>query len=311
MKSVNEMTLLTFPGQGSQYPGMLTQRTNDPTASLVYEEAENILGVHLSEIDSEQALQHTRNIQLSLLICGVAWGNTLLKKEIIPDFVLGLSVGAYPAAVISQSISFEEAVKLICHRGELMQAAYPSGYGMVAINGTNRTTVERHLHTYHENNKEAYLANINSDTQFVLSGKVHDINKVADEINNESCSSSQLLDVPVPSHCNLLDDASNTLSQIADSTKFSAPQIKYVSAAKARVILNAEGVKDDLVRNMSRQVNWLDSCEMLHERGVNKIIQVPPGATLTNLCKRIIPDGECLSVSNKSFQLNVLGISSK
>lgn len=311
MQTNNPMALMTFPGQGSQYPGMLSEGASDTTVEAVFREAEDILDIPLYDIDSEESLLHTRNIQLSLLISGVAWGRSLLNKGIIPEFVLGLSVGAYPAAVISECISFEEALKLIYLRGDLMQAAYPHHYGMMVINGTNRSTVEKYVADNQKNNKEVFLANINSETQFVLSGKIDDIKAAADMINNESSSSSLLLDVPVPSHCSLLDQASDILSEEADNIRLSSPKIKYVSAAKARVLMNPERIINDLVRNMSCQVNWLDSCRMLQERGVNKFIQVPPGESLTNLCRRIVPGSECFSVSSSSFQRNILGITRK
>jgi malonate decarboxylase epsilon subunit len=287
---------------------MLTEKIEDPAIRQVHQEAEHVLGYSLSEVDSDSALLHTRNIQLCLLICGVAWGRVMLNKGISPDFVLGLSVGAYPAAVISKSISFEDALILIHKRGELMQSAYPSGYGMIAINGTNRSTVEQYVGDHSARGNEVYLANINSDTQFVLSGKIDHIKATADAINRSSCSSSQLLDVPVPSHCELLANATNNILETTKNIQFSDPQIKYVSAAKARVVNNADGVKKDLVSNMSLQVNWLDSCKMLGERGANRIIQVPPGTTLTNLCRQILPESECLSASSKSYQKHVLGI---
>lgn len=73
------------------------------------------------------------------------------------------------------------------------------------------------------------------------------------------------------------------------------------TAAKARVLYQADAIRDDLVNNMSTQVHWHDSSQMLRERGIQRIIEIPPGATLTNLCRRVFLESDCYSVSNTNL----------
>lgn len=93
--------LFTFPGQGTQHPGMLQ---NLPGTELA--QAREVLGAEADTLDTPMALQHTRAVQLSLLIAGVAWSHELERRGVSPDIVSGLSIGAYPAAVLCRGAGF-------------------------------------------------------------------------------------------------------------------------------------------------------------------------------------------------------------
>lgn len=92
-------------------------------------------GRKLIPLDSASSLTHTRAVQLSLLIAGVARARELERRGVSPDIVSGLSIGAYPAAVIAGALDFTDALKLVALRGDLMEQAYPHGYGLTAIMG--------------------------------------------------------------------------------------------------------------------------------------------------------------------------------
>ncbi len=124
--------LFTFPGQGTQHPDMLQ---NLPGTELA--QARDVLGAEADALDSPAALQHTRAVQLSLLIAGVAWARELERCGVSPDIVSGLSIGAYPAAVVAGALDFADALKLVALRGDLMEQAYPHGYGLTAIMGAD------------------------------------------------------------------------------------------------------------------------------------------------------------------------------
>jgi len=79
-------TLFTFPGQGAQRPGMLAELPRDETWQL----AQEMLGDELATLDSHEALQHTRAVQLALLIAGVSAARRLVAQGIEPDMVCGL-----------------------------------------------------------------------------------------------------------------------------------------------------------------------------------------------------------------------------
>lgn len=145
-------SLLVFPGQGAQQPGML-QRL--PRETLT--EASDVLGEDVALLDSADALRSTRAVQLCLLIAGVAASRQLLQDELEADYVAGLSIGAYPAAVVAGALSFSDALNLVSLRGELMQQAYPQGFGMTAIIGLQLSTVETLLAQVHSAESPVYL----------------------------------------------------------------------------------------------------------------------------------------------------------
>ena len=129
--------VFTFPGQGTQHEGMLQ---NLPGTELA--QAREVLGTEVDTLDSADALSHTRAVQLCLLIAGVAWARELERRGVAPDIVSGLSIGAYPAAVIAGALDFTDALKLVALRGDLMEQAYPHGYGLTAIMGLTLPQVE-------------------------------------------------------------------------------------------------------------------------------------------------------------------------
>jgi acyl transferase domain-containing protein len=153
-------TLWAFPGQGAQQPGMLHALPEAPVVQACIEQASAALGEDVRLLDSPEALQATRAVQLCLLIAGVAASRLLSERGHRPDYVAGLSIGAYAAAVVAGALDYADAVCLVALRGELMQRAYPDGYGMTAILGLDQSSIERLLA---EADGPVYLANINAE----------------------------------------------------------------------------------------------------------------------------------------------------
>lgn len=276
-------SLLVFPGQGAQRAGML-----QTLPAHVLEEASDALGEDVSQLDSVQALANTRAVQLCLLINGVAHARQLQHT---PDYVAGLSIGAYPAAVIAGALEFADAVRLVSLRGELMQNAYPQGFGMTAIIGPQLSTVETLLAEIHSAQTPVYLANINADNQTVIAGSDEAMQRVAQRIKGNGVA--KRLAVSVPSHCALLNEPAEALAQAFVTLK--APRITYLSSTRARPIHNPEQLRDDLAFNMCRIVDWRGTVQSAYERGVRLQIELPPGAVLTGLSRRVFEQGSVIA----------------
>ncbi|POM12754.1 malonate decarboxylase subunit epsilon [Pseudomonas sp. WP001] len=276
-------SLLVFPGQGAQRVGMLQSLPVD-----VLDEASAALGEDVRRLDSPQALESTRAVQLCLLMAGVAHARLL---QLAPDYVAGLSIGAYPAAVIAGALDFADAIKLVSLRGELMQSAYPQGYGMTAIIGPQLSTVETLLAEIHSPQTPVYLANINADNQTVIAGSDAAMQRVAERIKGNGIA--RRLAVSVPSHCALLDAPARVLAQAFVPLK--APRITYLSSTRARPIHNPEHLRDDLAFNMCRVVDWRGTVQSAYERGVRLQIELPPGAVLTGLSRRVFEQGTVIA----------------
>jgi malonate decarboxylase epsilon subunit len=280
-------SLLVFPGQGAQQPGMLARL---PRETL--NEASDWLGEDVTQLDSAEALRSTRAVQLCLLIAGVAASRQLAMA---PDYVAGLSIGAYPAAVVAGALGFSDALHLVSLRGELMQQAYPQGYGMTAIIGLELALVEDLLAQVHSADAPVYLANINADNQVVIAGCDAAMKAVAELAKGCGAGLAKRLAVSVPSHCPLLEVPAQQLAEAFAKVPLQTPKVGYLSGSRARPLIKPEALRDDLAFNMCRIVDWRGTVQSAYERGVRLQIELPPGAVLTGLARRVFEQGTVIA----------------
>ncbi|WP_223546923.1 malonate decarboxylase subunit epsilon [Pseudomonas sp. A-B-19] len=280
-------SLLVFPGQGAQQPGMLARL---PRETL--NEASDLLGEDVTQLDSAEALQSTRAVQLCLLIAGVAASRQLAMA---PDYVAGLSIGAYPAAVVAGALGFSDALHLVSLRGELMQQAYPQGYGMTAIIGLDLAAVEGLLARVHCVEMPVYLANINADNQVVIAGSDAAMKAVAELAKGCGAGLAKRLAVSVPSHCPLLETPAQRLAEAFAKVSLQTPKIGYLSSSRARPLIKPDALRDDLAFNMCQIVDWRGTVQSAYERGVRLQIELPPGAVLTGLARRVFEQGTVIA----------------
>ncbi|MCA6998389.1 malonate decarboxylase subunit epsilon [Dickeya solani] len=289
--------LFTFPGQGAQHVGMLRQLPSD---TAVLDEALAVLGDEVHQLDSPQALRHTRAVQLCLLITGVAWARALMERGVMPDMVSGLSIGAFPAAVVAGVLRFDDALRLVALRGDLMEQAYPQGYGLTAIMGLSQAEVETLLV-----DSGAYLANLNAERQIVIAGSDENMAQVAQRALQRGASRAHRLQISVPSHCALLDAPARQLASAFASLSLLPPQCGYLSGSSARAIWQPERIADDLALNMARTVRWHEAMVAAEERDVRLAIEMPPGGVLTCLAKQAFSRSEAFSLERSGIDVVV------
>lgn len=288
-------TLWAFPGQGAQQAGMLRGLPAQPVVRECLELAAGVLGEEASSLDTAQALQSTRAVQLCLLIAGVASARLLQAQGCAPDYVSGLSIGAYPAAVVAGSLAFEDAVRLVALRGELMQSAYPRGYGMTAVLGLDLAQVESLIAEVHRPDFPVYLANINADSQMVIAGSLDAMAEVGRRAKQAGAAACKRLAVSVPSHCALLDRPAQALADAFARVQVQPPRIRYLSGSTARPLIKADQLRDDLAFNMCRVVDWRSTVQTAYERGVRLQIEMTPGAVLTGLARKVFQQGTAVA----------------
>jgi len=280
-------SLLVFPGQGAQQPGMLARLPGE-----TLNEASDWLGDDVTQLDYTEALRSTRAVQLCLLIAGVAASRQLAMA---PDYVAGLSIGAYPAAVVAGALGFSDALHLVSLRGELMHQAYPQGYGMTAIIGLELALVEDLLAQVHSADAPVYLANINADNQVVIAGCDAAMKAVAELAKGCGAGLAKRLAVSVPSHCPLLEVPAQQLAEAFAKVPLQTPKVGYLSGSRARPLIKPEALRDDLAFNMCRIVDWRGTVQSAYERGVRLQIELPPGAVLTGLARRVFEQGTVIA----------------
>jgi malonate decarboxylase epsilon subunit len=293
-------TLFTFPGQGTQKAGMLAELMQLKCGRRILEQSSDYLGQDILDLDTESALQNNRNVQVALTVCSYVYAQQLFDMGIKPDYVLGLSIGAFPAAITAGILSFEQALDLVAKRGELMASAYPQGYAMAAIIGLALARVQTLIEQATQAGHCLYIANINTETQVVISGKVASLEYLCTQALDQQATSARLLKVNVPSHCPLLALQAEQLMQALTSVDLQRPQITYVSANAARVLYSTDRIRDDLAYNMARQVHWWETVAMLKERGVTLAIEMRPGSVLTGLCKASMPDTVSIALESEN-----------
>lgn len=284
--------LFTFPGQGTQRPGMLH---NLPDGAALLADVRAVLGAETDKLDTPEALQHTRAVQLCLLIAGVAWANELIRHDVKPDIVSGLSIGAYPAAVIAGALDFRDALRLVALRGDLMEQAYPQGYGLTAIVGLTLSQVEKLMQ-----GSGTFIANLNAETQIVIAGRDEDMAAVARQALKVGASKATRLAVSVPSHCALLDKPAAELANAFKSVTLSRPLRAYLSGTTGRVLWEPQKIADDLAFNMARTVQWQDAMVSANQRDARLAIEMPPGSVLTGLTHLAGWQGEAICMERNS-----------
>lgn len=289
-------TLLVFPGQGAQRPGMLQAL---PEAFLGH--CSEVLGEPVERLDSEQALRSTRAVQLCLLIAGIEAWRRLQAQGASADYVAGLSIGAYPAAVAAGALDFDDALRLVSLRGQLMHDAHPSGYGMTAILGLEVGELEPLLLQALADGDEVYLANINAPRQLVISGQDAAMSAVGEKARERGAIGVRRLAVSTPSHCRLLTPQAQQLAQAMSAVELRTPVLRYLSGSNARLLRDADALRDDLAFNMCRTIDWAGTLISAYERGVRLQVEMPPGAVLTGLARPVLIDGRVAAFEGTRF----------
>jgi malonate decarboxylase epsilon subunit len=255
------------------------------------------LSSDITTFDTVKALKSTVAIQLAILTAGVATARVLRQEGIKPAALAGLSVGAFAAAVSAEVISLSEAVRLVRSRAEQMDHLYPAGYGMAAIVGLTERDVTTIVVTTSSDEAPVFVANINAPRQIVIAGATSAMMVVLQRARFAGAQKTEILDVPVPSHCPLLSSVSESLRSQLASIAVSDPCVPYLSNVTARAMYKAQDVANDLAWNISRSVRWFDATSVAAELGCKLFLEMPPGDTLSRLAKESIPDVNAFPVT--------------
>lgn len=291
-----------FPGQGSQSVGMLADlAANFTSVKHDFEQASDALGYDLWAITQEDdsgKLNQTEITQPALLTASIACWNVLRsEKPLEPAFLAGHSLGEYTALVAAQVMSLATGVKLVEARGQFMQKAVAPGDGaMYAIIGLDDASIETIcLKIATEMKQVVAPVNYNSPGQVVIAGTKQAADAAAAAIKEAGAKRALPLAVSVPSHCALMQVASEKLASLLGALQFSSPNIAIVNNVDVAVCDSTVDIKDALVRQLYKPVQWTRSIEFLASKGVDEIIEVGPGKVLSGLIKRI---DKTIKVSN-------------
>jgi [acyl-carrier-protein] S-malonyltransferase len=281
-----------FPGQGSQSVGMMSAwEDHQPVVAEVFNEASDALGYDLWALVSkgpEARLNQTERTQPAMLCAGVASWRIASVQPGMPQAAMmaGHSLGEYSALVCAGSLELTAAVKLVAHRGQLMQSAVAAGDGsMAALIGLADEDVLKACAAITAGVVEA--VNFNAPGQVVIAGDTAAVEAAMAQAKELGARRALLLPVSVPSHCSLMKDAARQLAEELETLSIEMPQVPIVHNQSASVATSVDEIRERLQLQLYQPVKWVASVELMHARGITTLIECGPGKVLTGLTRRI------------------------
>ncbi len=296
------MFSVVFPGQGSQFVGMTKELYSEFNyVRELFQQADDALGFSLSKIILEgpkEKLDETENTQPSIFLASQSIYQ-IIKKETKVDlskanFFAGHSLGEYSALAASESLNFNQTIKLLKKRGKAMQSAVPKGEGgMLAVLGIDIEKLNKILKD-NASGYKCFIANDNSNGQIVLSGKNKDIESLILDLKKDSIKNIKL-PVSAPFHCELMRKATEVMRKEIEITEFKKPNNSIVSNVTSIETRDPLQIKELLIKQIESPVRWRESIIYMVNKGVRKFIEIGPGKVLSGLIKRIDKN---LSITN-------------
>ena len=278
-----------FPGQGSQEIGMgqdlfkgdsftrtLLQLAND----LTHEDLEK-----LCLRGPERQLMQARFLQPSLVVVCLGYLHRLMEQGIVPDVVLGHSLGEITSLAASGVVSPEDAVRIATKRGKLMDsvASQVSG-GMLAVMFVSIPLIESMLEEMGQDGK-LVLANDNAPDQVVISGSTELLDSFAHRVTQEKLGKCKKVNVVGPWHSPFLRDARLEFEDWAEPVKFQKPSIPILLNATAKLEDHPTTIKHLVTWQLTSPVFWRESMETLKEMGIDTLYEIGPGRVLSGLAR--------------------------
>ncbi len=295
-------TAFVFPGQGSQKVGMGSAWVAEfPAARAAFAEASAALGFDLAQLCAsgpEEELQLTANTQPAILAVSVAIGRVLAERGVAADAMAGHSLGEYSAHVVAGTLALADAARLVRRRGQLMQEAVPVGVGaMAAILGLAPEAVAAAA-AEAAGDEVCAVANYNSPEQTVIAGHRAAVERAMALCRERGARRALPLPVSAPFHCSLMEPARRGLTPDLEAAGFADPSVPVMVNIDASPVTTGAAARDALIRQIDGPVRWIDSVRRLREEfGITRFVEVGPGAVLSGLVRRIVPDAEAFSLA--------------
>ncbi|MEW9501339.1 ACP S-malonyltransferase [Jeotgalibacillus marinus] len=280
-----------FPGQGSQVVGMGQDFLEYDSSREIFQQADASISESLSTLMFEgpqDTLTKTFNAQPALLTSSIAILSVLKEQGVHADYVAGHSLGEYSALVAAEAMSFEDAVRTVRKRGELMEEAVPDGQGkMAAILGLDRETLKQVTDQVTDSGFPVQLANLNCPGQIVISGSAEGVEKASELAKEQGAKRCLQLNVSGPFHSSLMKPAAERFQDVISTVKVEDAKIPVVANVTADPVFDSSKIKKLLVTQLYSPVLWEDTVVKLVDLGVDTFIEIGPGKVLSGLVKKI------------------------
>ena len=291
-----------FPGQGSQYRGMMNGYVDFPAVRNTFTEASDILHQDLWQLveeGSDAELGATVNTQPVMLTAGVAVYRAWQSRHgAAPSVMAGHSLGEYTAMVACGALNFTDALPLVRYRAQCMQQAVPEGVGgIAAILGLDDDAV-RSVCAEGAQGEVLEAVNYNSPGQVVIAGNRTAVERGMELAKARGAKRAIMLPMSVPSHCVLMKGAAEQLGDYLKNIKIHRPSIPVLHNADVKSYSDEASIKDALVRQLYSPVRWVETVIEFGKQGVTHNVECAPGKVLAGLNKRIATDQQALAMND-------------
>lgn len=278
-----------FPGQGSQHVGMGKALAGEyPEIGRTLDEAGSLIGVDLKELcfrGPEDELTRTPNAQPAILAMSVAV-HRVISRHFAPSMVAGHSLGEYSALVACRAIGFEDAVRLVRRRGELMESASDGSGAMCAVIGLELASVE-------ESCRRASAlgvvvpANVNCPGQIVISGHRGAVEAAAREAASMGAKRTAMLRVSGAFHSPLMEPCARSFRQYLDTVDIADAEVPIASNVTGAAVRSGPEIRELLLRQLTSPVLWEACVRTLQRHGVDAFVELGAGQVVTGLIRHI------------------------
>jgi [acyl-carrier-protein] S-malonyltransferase len=293
---------LVFPGQASQSVGMLgSLAARFSQVRECFDEASTALGFDLWTLVAEgpaERLNSTEFTQPAMLVAGVAtWRVWRDQGGAVPAVVAGHSLGEFTALACAEAFSFQDAVKLVQYRGQIMQHAVPEGTGaMGVILGLEDRQVEA-VCAEAAQGQVVQAVNYNSPAQVAISGHASAVERAIELAKERGAKRAMLLPVSVPAHSSLLTGAAQQLATRLNDIEILRPRFPYLSAMDCAQHAEPSDIRVTLVRQLASPVRWTSAVRAVLSLAP-VLIECGPGKVLTGLNRRIERTATCYALED-------------
>ncbi|MBV8082132.1 MAG: ACP S-malonyltransferase [Candidatus Eremiobacteraeota bacterium] len=284
---------VVFPGQGSQSVGMgVDVAAKFPSSAECFERASAILGydvLALCRDGSDEQLRETRVSQPAIFTVNVAIYRAVRTLGFTPIVSAGHSFGEYCSLTIADSLSFDEALRLVNERGIAMGAAADEAPGsMAAVIGFDQQRVEAMCAQARAmSGARVDLANLNAPIQIVVSGDVAGVNALCDIARQAGAKRVVVLNVSGAWHSELMRSAVARFAPFVEAAAFALPAFEVISNVEVAPYHSVEQIRRCLVASLMSRVRWHETAEAVAARTPDFIVECGASAVLAPMFRRV------------------------
>ncbi|MFV3130819.1 type I polyketide synthase [Niveispirillum sp. KHB5.9] len=268
-----------FPGQGGQWTGMARDLMGDPAFAGALEAASGALAPHLGLsvaglIRAGAAWDRIDLVQPALFALQVALAALWRSRGIVPDTVVGHSMGEVAAAHVAGILSLEDGARIIALRSRLLSGI--AGQGSMLLTDLSLEDAEVRIAPFRGT---LSVAVANSRRSIVLAGDADDIDRLAARLEADGVFARKVR-VDVASHSPQVDPLLPELAMLLRDLSPRDGLVTMLSTVTGLPVKGGELDADYWCRNLRQPVLFGAVVEGLVARGTDVLVELGPHPVL-------------------------------